>query len=196
MNWIMSMVRGENNAEVDMRLLAGFLRLCFVLASGLSVLVAGTGCWVRGRQMPTGHSLTSGSVYGLSSTPDGTTPEFRFAQWKQGLSLLIVEDTRGSGEGEGDFYHYEFSAENDHGLRWNCRLDTRDGKTATCRINNKQFDLSQGALFVIKAKEDGVHVHQLKRDLSSLPLDGDAVREFLGNDAEVRKIFGVKDEEK
>jgi hypothetical protein len=95
-----------------------------------------------------------------------------------------------------DFYHDAGSAWNQRGARYIWRLDTPDGNWATFRIDDKEYDLSEGALFVIKANGDKVEVHQLNRDLGALPFDTAVIGKFLKNDADVRKIFGVKDEEK
>jgi hypothetical protein len=179
-----------------MRVLTGIVRICFVAAGALGLLVAETGCWVRGRQMPTGHSSTSGRVPGLKTESGHFSPAFHIAKWKQGLTLIRVDDITGLEHSEMDFYQCFGSASNERGARYTWRLYTPDGRRATFRIDDKQYDLSEGALFVIKAKVDKVEVHQLNRDLGALPFDSAVIGEFLKNDAEVQKIFGVQDEEK
>ena len=66
-------------------------------------------------------------------------------------------------------------------------------KTATFKIDGKEFDLTKGAVFVLKAKGDRVEVQQLNRDLAAITFDADACREFLKKDAEIQKIFGMGD---
>ncbi len=73
------------------------------------------------------------------------------------------------------------------------QLETKDGKSATCRINGKTLDLSNGALFVIKAKKEQVEVHQLKRDLTTIPFERDDCKESLQKDAEIRKLLDLGD---
>jgi hypothetical protein len=149
-----------------------------------------------------GNRSTIGSFSFLNSACEWSHANFEFLTWREGLTFLWVDDLSGTGdssrtgESSGDFYYDAGSAWNDDGARYEWRLDTPDGKTATFRINDKEYDISQGTLFVIKAKGDKVEVHQLNRDLSALPIDGPAIHEFLKNDAEVRKIFGVKDQDK
>ncbi len=182
----------------SMRLFPGNARVCLAIAVGIGLLFALGGCRTR-RPGASGHSWTSGSVPELKSAASKhTSPDFEFFRWWDGLTILIVEDVRGFSfaRGSGDNYHWEYAVDNDHGLRFECQVDTTDGKTATFRIDDKEYDLSEGTLFVIKAKDDKVEVHQLNRDLAALPFDSAAIRTLLKNDAEVRKIFGVKDEDK
>ena len=179
-----------------MRSLAVSLRYCFVLTVSIGLLVAESGCWIRGRQMPTGHSSTSGWVPELKAESGDSHPTFHIVKWKQGLTLIRVDDITGLEHSEMDFYQCFGSASNERGARYTWRLYTPDGRRATFRIDDKQYDLSEGALFVIKAKVDKVEVHQLNRDLGALPFDSAVIGEFLKNDAEVQKIFGVQDEEK
>ena len=74
---------------------------------------------------------------------------------------------------------------------YECRLETKDGKTAICRINGKEYDLSNGTLFVIKAKGEQVEVHQLKRDVATIPFDTNDCKEPIQTDAEIRKLLGL-----
>jgi hypothetical protein len=178
-----------------MRSFAGNLRFCLVVVAGLGLLVSMSGCWT-GSRMPSGHRSTSGIVPELKSASGHSFPRFEFLQWRQGLTLLRVDDISGREDSERDFYHDAGTAWNENGARYEWRLDTTDGNTATFRINENEYDLSEGTLFVIKAKDDKVEVHQLNRDLAALPFDSAAIRNLLKNDAEVRKIFGVKEEDK
>jgi hypothetical protein len=139
--------------------------------------------------MPTGHSLTDDWIPEMGC-PIGRTPKLKFLRWQQGLNLVLVDDVFGIRGCEWDFYSAAGSVSDEHGTGYEWRLDTPDGRTATFRINNKEYDLSKGALFVIKANEDKVDIHQLSRDLAALPFDTGTLKAFLINDAEVRKLFG------
>jgi hypothetical protein len=71
-------------------------------------------------------------------------------------------------------------------------LRTTDGKTGTFRIvPGKEYDLAEGALFVIKASGYKVKVHQLRRQFPTVPVDVKWCEEFLKNDGEVRKRLGA-----
>lgn len=77
------------------------------------------------------------------------------------------------------------------GYQW--QLETMDGKSANCRINGTDYDLSKGGLFVITTKGEQAEVNQLKRDLSTIPFDTDGCREPLVKDTEIRKALGLDD---
>jgi hypothetical protein len=159
---------GEIDPEVGMRSLAGNLCLCFVIAAGIGLMFAESGCWKGSRPMRSGHRSTGGSFKFLNSESDWSDAHYDFYTWREGLVFLKVDDLSQTGESHANFYLAEGSASNKDGTRYEWRLDTSDGITATVRINDKQYDLSEGMLFVIKAQHDLVEVHQLSRDLSSL----------------------------
>jgi hypothetical protein len=191
---------GEIDPEVCMRSLAGNLRLCFVIAAGIGLMVAEGGCWKGSRPMRSGHRSTGGSFTFLNSASERSHAHYDFCTWREGLVFLKVDDLSKPGESSFDFYHAVGSASNKDGTRYEWRLDTSDGITATVRINDKDYDIAEGTLFVVTAQRDKVEVHQLSRDLSELarphPFDHSAIIKFLGNDSEVRKILGIKDEDK
>ncbi|HEY1859998.1 MAG TPA: hypothetical protein VGG61_06570 [Gemmataceae bacterium] len=183
-----------------MRSPARNLRLCIVVATGIGLLVAEGGCWIRNRPAPPGPREISGEIPELKSASERLPAEFQFLQWREGLNLLIVDGLSHFNVRSGHRYYYDCEgsagSSKEYGPGYNWRIDTRDGKTATFRFDDKEYDLSEGALFVVKANGDKVEVHQLNRDLSPLPWDRTAIADFLKNDAEIRKILGVKAEEK
>jgi hypothetical protein len=61
-------------------------------------------------------------------------------------------------------------------------------------VPGREYDLSKGSVFVIKAREDKVVVHQLTRQLPAGPLDAKQCEEYLKNDAAVRRILGTDKE--
>jgi hypothetical protein len=123
--------------------------------------------------------------------------------WEKGLRVVVFDDCHGTGKTEtrninsvdGAKPKFQFHMTKYADVAAGVRVDTgavvytwkivsEDGKTASCEINNKQYDLSNGTLFVIKVKEkDGVGVNQLKRDMSD--------QKTLQLDAEVLKILGT-----
>ncbi len=181
-----------------MRSFAANVRLCVLILAGFALVIVISGCWTRRTASP-GPNTISGKIPELKSASKYLSPEFELFRWREGLNLLIVD---GLGfhvrTGMRYFYNCEGAAEGskEYGPGYEWRLDTADGETATFRFDDKEYDLSEGALFVIKAKNDKVEVHQLNRDLSTIPFDSAAVSEYLKNDVEVRKILGVKDEAK
>ena len=172
-------------AEVSMNPCKEHLRLCFIASIGIALVISLVGCSTR--TSPPGASTIGTSAPGMS---------IAFLRWKEGLIVLFVDDVKGihgsggSGSTENPVGTTTVSAGPETG-GYRCRIETKDGKSATCRINGKEYDLSKGTLFVIKAKGEQVEVHQLKRDLTAIPFDADGCREPLQKDAEIRKVLGT-----
>jgi len=183
-----------------MRLLDGRIRLCFLVAAGLAMLIAESGCWIGNKTMRGGHRSTSGSFPFLNSASELSHAHYDFYTWREGLVFLKIDDLSKPGESRADFYDAVGSASNKDGTRYEWRLHSSDGITAMVRIDDKDYDIAEGTLFVIKAQRDKVEVHQLSRDPSALarprPFDHAAIIDFLKNDPDVRKILDVRDEGK
>ena len=113
--------------------------------------------------------------------------------------VLFVDDVKGghssSGSGSTDnpVHTSTVSAGSPDAGGYKCQLETKDGKSANCRINGKEYDLSNGTLFVIRAKGDQIEVHQLKRDLTKIPFDAHDCKDPIETDSEIRKLLGLDD---
>jgi hypothetical protein len=162
------------------------LRLCFIASIGIALVISLVGCGTR--TTPPGPTTIGTSAPGMSIT---------FLRWKEGLMVLFVDNVKGShrsgGSGSTDNpVHTQRGSAGDAdagGYQW--QLQTTDGKSANCRINGKEYDLSKGTLFVIQATGEQVEVHQLQRDLSNIPLNAEGCREAVREDAEIRKVLGT-----
>jgi hypothetical protein len=173
-------------AEVSMNPCKEHLRLCFIASIGVALVISLVGCSTR--TTPPGATTIGTSAPGMNIT---------YLGWKEGLRVLFVDDVKGShssqGSGSTDNAMYTASgsagAVDAGGYRW--QIETRDGKSATCQINGKEYDLSKGTLFVIQATGEQVEVHQLQRDLSNIPLNAEGCREAVREDAEIRKVLGT-----
>jgi hypothetical protein len=128
----------------------------------------------------------------VSSRPDVT-----YLKWKEGASLLLVDDiflggshhSGGSGSTNNPIYSGSGSAKAADGGAYKWQVETTDGKAVKFSIDGKEYDLSKGSLFVMKVKGDKTEVHQLKRDLSTIPFDTRKCEEALKKDAEVMKLL-------
>jgi len=164
----------------------GYLRVCLLVFASFSLLICLFGCGTR--TTPPGPTTIGTSAPGMSIT---------FLRWKEGLMVLFVDNVKGShrsgGSGSTDNpVHTQRGSAGDAdagGYQW--QLQTTDGKSANCRINGKEYDLSKGTLFVIQATGEQVEVHQLQRDLSNIPLNAEGCREAVREDAEIRKVLGT-----
>jgi hypothetical protein len=123
----------------------------------------------------------------------------QFLRWDEGLRVLFVDDVKGnhgshgSGSTDDPVHTSTVSAGSAEAGGYQSVLETKDGKSANCRINGKEYDLAKGALFVIKAKGEQVEVHQVQRDLTAIPFDVNGCKEPLEKDAEIRKLLGLGD---
>jgi hypothetical protein len=170
-----------------MRTFAGCLRPWSLVpaALGLGMLMFGCGTQTT---VPGPDSIGS-STPGLS---------FTYLKWKEGTSLLLVDDiflggshhSGGSGTTQIPIYSGSGSAKAADGGGYKWQVETKDGKTIKFSIDGKDYDLSKGTLFVMKVKGDKTDVHQLKRDLSAIPFDSHKCEEALKKDAEVMKLLG------
>ena len=167
---------------------AGYVIRSLLGAAGIGLVIFVFGCTPR--STPPGPNTIGSSAPGLT---------FTFLQWKEGLMLLLVDDiekshqSRGSASTSNPVYSGSGSAESADGRGYKWQIETTDGKAATFRIDGKEYDLSKGALFVIKAKGEQVEVHQLKRDLTTIPFDADGCKEHLKKDAEILRLLGAGD---
>lgn len=144
---------------------------------------------------------------GTGSTPPApdtiltTAPgmNITFLRWKEGLSVLYVDDVKGghrsggSGSTRNPVHTATIVAGSPKSGGYECKLESKDGKSAICRINGKDYDLTKGTLFVIKSNEEKAEVHQLKRDLTIIPFDEKTCRKPIQEDEEIRKLLGLDD---
>jgi hypothetical protein len=77
--------------------------------------------------------------------------------------------------------------EGPNGRHNDCRCETRDGITGAVTINEKTFDLAQGALFLVSTASGQTHVRQLKRDTHKLKTED--LKELAKNNPEIRGFF-------
>ena len=73
------------------------------------------------------------------------------------------------------------------GRHIDCRCATKDGRTGGVSINDKTFDLDQGALFLVSTISGQTQVRQLKREV--LQSGGRDLKDLAKNDQEIRYFF-------
>ncbi len=78
----------------------------------------------------------------------------------------------GEGKDEGEL-HYKGGTE----IAWSCA--TQDGESGKVTIDNQEFELTAGALFLISTKGKSAHVQQLEIDPAQLETCRD-ITKFLG----------------
>ena len=101
-----------------------------------------------------------------------------------------VDNYRSGGHGstEDPVHRHRGSATTADGRSVNWELETTDGKTAVFRLNNTEYDLLKGHLFLVATKGDNVEVQQLDRDVSSVH-DSESALTFGKSDPDVSRFL-------
>jgi len=93
---------------------------------------------------------------------------------------FVLATARGTGNsyagGEGK-YQGELHASDGVKIAWSCT--TQDGQSGRVAIDNQEFDLTAGAMFLVSTKDKSTHVQQLKIDRAQLQTCSD-VKKLLG----------------
>jgi hypothetical protein len=159
-------------------------------------------CRVRARSVWVCLFLVASFIVGCSpkSTPPGANSfyggvdvaRFSYHYWDEGLAILIWHDfayggegCSGSGSTEDPVYRLKCDVESGDGRSFSWKAHTQDGVTADMWIEDQSYDLSQGSLFLVSSKDDGVQVEQLQRDLSELEPTVDTISATSYSDSDV-----------
>jgi len=60
---------------------------------------------------------------------------------------------------------------------------------ASIEVGDKSFNLENGTVFLIQAKDANIEVRQLGRDMTAFPTDEEGLRQLAGSDSEIREFF-------
>jgi hypothetical protein len=119
---------------------------------------------------------------------------FTFLRWEQGLRIMIWHDldsssSHGSGSTEDPVYHLSGYALSSDGRRVDWQAQTTDGKTAQFWIDEVNYDLTGGALFIVTTRSGATVVRQLHRDLSNVQPDYDSCVDFARGDPDLARFI-------
>ncbi|MCX7044417.1 MAG: hypothetical protein NTX50_02885 [Candidatus Sumerlaeota bacterium] len=104
---------------------------------------------------------------------------FTYSRWKEGLAIMVCYDIVGmheSGQIPSNFAlmkHVWRIKGSDREFGW--QVETKDGRTAKFTLDGKDYDLTKGALFLVKTKAGGTQVQQLNHDLSGMQSTSDSL---------------------
>jgi hypothetical protein len=76
------------------------------------------------------------------------------------------------------------------------KLETTDGKTAMLSLNAQQYDLSKGALFLVKTAGGQTQVQQIKTDLSMIQPTNEGCKAFSEANPDVSNFIHQASESK
>ncbi len=145
------------------------------------------------------HSTPPGASRIITHAPGMT---IIYLRWKEGLKILFVDNIKGGHHAGGSsssndpVYRATVTASSPDTKGYTCQIETTDGQSAKFSIDGKEYDLLKGTLFVIKSEGEKVEIHQLERDLSSIPFDAQKSIDPIQKDSEIRKLLGLKEDSK
>ncbi len=158
------------------------IRRLFWMAAGMAILMGLAGC--GSKTTPPGASF----VYGQVHVPEGFGGSFLALRWKEGLSILLLDDiaagheSSGSGSTEGPVWRGQGGAVAADGRQVSWRAETTNGITAAFFVNGQAYDPAQGTLFLIRTIGGQTNVMQQKRDLSGRCFDSADCELWLESD--------------
>jgi hypothetical protein len=141
-----------------------------------------------------------GSPGGNGSVKVGSTTA-NFQEWNGGVAVVIWTDietghtpgnaSQGGLRATGSSGHISFSGQNSSAdgrlVEW--RGETSDGKTGVVTINETQYDLAEGSLFLVSTVGRKARVRQLKRDWLGLRQGGEGLKSLAKEDPEVKQFI-------
>jgi hypothetical protein len=121
-------------------------------------------------------------------------------RWTNGPVVVICGDA-GPAMSTGENFSGPPSVRKEHGSasakdgrKFDWFLESADGKSIKCRVAGKDFDLSNGALFLVRTRGGKVEVEQVKRDLSAVQPTAESCKEFAAKNPDVAKLLAKEGE--
>lgn len=130
-------------------------------------------------------------------TSSGSGVSFTYLKWDSGQRILLVDNV---GNGRGSTSSSTTSDPLNHskgyagpdgpgGYKWTC---DSSATTTTFKIDGKEYDIANGTVFVVKAKDGKTEVSQLKRDMTAFPYEAEGCKQAIEKDEEIQKLLGTK----
>ncbi|WP_420641588.1 neocarzinostatin apoprotein domain-containing protein [Candidatus Leptofilum sp.] len=153
----------------------------FVLA--WIIMLALAACFRR--ETPPGPNMAGGSYESAG---------YDYFLWQEGLGIMIWHDaiqssTCDSGGAVGDATNLtQCAAVSESGSGFTWQIETADGRSAQIQIDNQQFDLANGTVFLVKTAGGETEIQQLQRDLSGVTSEGSSITTFGLADPEISQF--------
>lgn len=134
-------------------------------------------------------------IFGTLIVPEGFGGSYTLLQWKEGLSISIVDDNQGghqssgSGSTEEPVWRGQGSINSQNGQDITWRVETKDGKTAKFFINEQPYDLAQGTLFLIKTNSGSPQIMQHQSRHNGTCSDDESCQQLLRQDPAVLQFI-------
>ena len=155
----------------------------------LGMLLALSAC--AGKTTPPGANM----IFGTLIEPEGFGGSYTLLQWKEGLSISLIDDSRGahqssgSGSTEDPVWRGQGSIGIQNGQHITWRVQTSDGKTAQFYIDEQPYDLAQGTLFLIKTNSDSPQITQQQSRHQGTCSDDESCQRLLKQDPAVLQFI-------
>ncbi|HBI43585.1 MAG TPA: hypothetical protein DDY78_12150 [Planctomycetales bacterium] len=149
----------------------------------------------RGRASGIGNPSWTEWTPGNDQIPGIDQASITCGLWSDGrMAFVVWTDVSGGSSAmlppvttKGEGFVFEGRHQGSDGRHIDCRCATKDGRAGTVTINDKTFDLAQGALFLVSTISGQTQVRQLERN--TLKLKGEDLKELAKNDQEIRDFF-------
>ena len=144
-----------------------------------------------GKTTPPGANM----IFGTFIAPEGFGGSYTLLQWKEGLSISIVDDSQGghqssgSGSTEDPVWRGQGSISSQNGQDITWQVETKDGKTAKFFINEQPYDLTQGTLFLIKTNNGSTQIMQHQSRHNGACSDHESCQQILKGDPAILQFI-------
>ena len=151
--------------------------------------------------------ISAGCSLSPVSTPVSTPPApdmaggvyvhvaYEYFHWQEGLDVMIWYDAAqssscdSSGSTSAKTHVVQCQVISDTGQNLDWQIETSDGLTGEFTLNNDQFDLSEGNVFVVSTVQYPIEIRQFQRDLSSVKPESESITEFGLNDPDIAEFI-------
>ncbi len=120
---------------------------------------------------------------------------YEFFHWQEGLDIMIWHDAIGSGTCDSsgatddDTHLVQCQALSASGYDFFWQIETKDGRTAQFSINNQNYDLADGSVFLVTTANGQTDIQQLQRDLSDLNADDPSITSYSLADPDINQFI-------
>src|SRR5436190_4652051 len=148
----------------------------------LLLVPAFTGCKVITPPPPnrTAGNHVFGKTLGCYGILDGKVTVVVWFDVEEGETFVGME-------GNAAKFHGTATAPEGKKVTWHCI--TTDGKSGTVRIQDKDYEMTQGPLFLVAERGGPPQVRQLQRSLSNLPQTSECVNGLAKSDPDIMRFI-------
>ena len=116
---------------------------------------------------------------------------YEYFHWQEGLNVMIWYDVahssscNSSGSSSEKTHVVRCQAFYEPGRSLDWQIETSDGLTGKFVLNNNQFDLSDGNVFVVSTAQNPIEIQQFQRDLSGVKPESESIVGYGLNDPDI-----------